>query len=449
MTKSSIRQEENKNKSISELTGSILRHIVTNKSYQHEVKQEPSASENNFKTFASASIAPHKFVSTVKEFKWTKRMILLMNSLMHANVTKKKWTAPTQHSLGNDIDTDRSYTNKLLHKLQEAGFIKIHNRGYNTCLYLVNEQFYKSIRTSIASMFGILGLMAMFLNTSISGSGSRSSYYTHNLEYKKDNIYLSYSSYLLTIERDSLGHEILEDFSKKCKRDKIKMFISGTAKQIAVDLGFTEAGMLSMVAFNDYEDVLLQAYNDYRKHKTLILNPCTWIWAQARRILEKKGLKPNVELMNRRLTLAGYKKGDKLLIDQEAQPTYRDTKKKEETQTTLFSDSYLKQVVYESDNEDDCIEYEEYNLPKKDKHYPKTKPKPAKKSYEEMLKESQERQREKNREHALLKQNAIAEYQKTDSSSMIAKDFGKELSGSNSFLSRFSVPQWVKDNSPT
>lgn len=210
-----------------------------------------------------------------------------------------------QRKWADDLDVTRCHLNKVLHELEKEGFIKIYNRGYQTCLYFLNKVFFGKDRLKLADLFPTLKTLTILLLMSVTFA-SRSQNHTQNSNFKDSNK----RKYKYTCESVSYGLSLAQDFQKKTRREIVKQIASPTINKIALRWGWTDYAKLLFTCFPEY--TLLQALQDYAAHKEAIRCPVTWLWKRCATICKYRNITPEYATMNKLVYAAGFRPGDRL-----------------------------------------------------------------------------------------------------------------------------------------
>lgn len=251
-------------------------------------------------------------------------MSLSIRELMFEYI-KNKRRYLYQARLASLVDKTRTHLNQCLQLLQRMGLLRIHNRGYNSCMYFLDPIWFhpktiKFLKDHDHFKFLKITMLAMLLFFSPLGIGSINRTPCLNNRWRSlvDSIY--------TIERYDLGQSASFFFNIKTRRELIASIISPLNHKISANLGWTEYTSLQCSFAPD--NFIEIAYNFYLKHKKNVRNSALFILKTLRTICKNHGFKPKYSDIDIKCHVAGYRYGDRLLLsDPESQPRFeKDTK---------------------------------------------------------------------------------------------------------------------------
>lgn len=242
--------------------------------------------------------------------------------------TQHKFVYPSQTRIGDFADVTDRTVRRILDDLKQHSLIKVHNRGYNSCVYILPpELFSLKVMKQLEGIFGFLKrvtLLALFL----SGKPMDS---TNVLLVSQESLKLL-NIYKLTVERGTLKEEI------STKRKTVNQLITPTNQNISANLGLTEYAMLLNTAFDD--ETLQIAYDITLKNKSKAKNVYAYFFGLCRTICEKMNKKPDYVGMYSRVTAAGFGPGSRTMLkaDEDAQPRYDQPRQKIITKADVTAD---------------------------------------------------------------------------------------------------------------
>ena len=222
-----------------------------------------------------------------------------------------KVVCPTQKKAGDFADIVDRTVRRILELFKRANIIGMHNRGYNTCVYLMpKELFGLQVMRQLEDLFPFLKRVT-FLALFLSGRPMES---RNVLPISQDYPRLL-NTYKFTEEEGTLAEEISN------KRKTVNQFISPVNQTISARMRLTECGMLQNTAFDD--KTLQIAYDEWRELKDLKKKTYPYFFGICRLICKRMNKTPNYAQMTLAVALAGYKPGDKTMVsDPDAQPRY-------------------------------------------------------------------------------------------------------------------------------
>lgn len=278
-------------------------------------------SKENFKLSPTSvdKFNSNLFKKAFSEKYLTPAMMRILAVLYHEKI-KNKRSYLFQAKLAYEADVTRTHTNKCLQDLQELNFIKIHNRGYNSCLYFLHPLFFKThIRTFLSKLeqFSYLNMLMIFMLFSFSnmshGSINGTSCFSNRSRSFLESIY--------TRENSERGQRASQFFNINSKREMIKTMVTPINKHICANTRLTEYCSLQLSAYDD--TVLNSAYHYYLKKRKEVKNPALFLLKMCRVVCKAKNIEANYRDMLLKVNAAGYKPGDALLFsDPESQPRF-------------------------------------------------------------------------------------------------------------------------------
>jgi len=226
---------------------------------------------------------------------------------------------PSQETISKFADINREQVNRLLPKLEAAGLLRVHNRGWNTCLYeLPSKLFSVRALTALSGLFpwmkqvAFLGLIA---SNSSSGTVQRTPILEECLRFNKESIY--------TEERVWRGVTRSCNLTKKSRREMVKEISDPFINQMGAHYGFTDYGKLLFVCFES--DTIRRACKEFHALKDTIKHPVKWIWFRCKTLSEKENKTVDYMKMHLMIKAAGFNQGDILMMsDRDAQPRFEE-----------------------------------------------------------------------------------------------------------------------------
>lgn len=238
--------------------------------------------------------------------------VLLEKGLKYINVF------PKQGTIGREVGRSRKWVNEIVQLLQESGIIRVHNRGYDTCLYFVEEIFKQW--ASLQSIFPVLKSLGLWLL--LSANNAQGVTTVTPISHKQPNV-IKVSNY--TIVRESQGGALVGISTKKRKRDVVNAVVKPITRHIGAQLSFTEYALLIIDMFP--KEVLEVAYSRMQRYRNDSGDPFKYFWSICKEECERRKIEPDTATMIERVKASGFKPGDRLLLsDPEAQPNYQEKK---------------------------------------------------------------------------------------------------------------------------
>jgi len=224
----------------------------------------------------------------------------------------------SQQYLADQADVVVRTVQRVLAALKCYGFVGVRTRYWNTCEYTVNDQLLSGkARRQLAPYLRCLTLLPFVLL----GTFNHTIKSTNVVPISSPSI-LSFLSSYLTGERESFLTQLCKDFNYRSKRDVVMDIISPEIKKVGIELGFTPYAMLQLTAF---DDETIQLSYRYYKQQNKIDHPFKFFMLVCRKVADVMNKKPDFNYADRLVSAAGYKDGDRLLMqgDEEAQPRYQ------------------------------------------------------------------------------------------------------------------------------